>query len=184
MGLLLQEAGLGRRGTLCLLRLLSPSHPFPSQSKPPLARFPKELGSSSRNGEDPVGSVSWGWACRHRDGVRYVAEHQHLLDVGSCEVQLGQGKPWRAWTSPWEGQLWSRELSRLVPGKQRACSSQEDNVSKSKTQPPSSCSFWTLRDVLMFRSRSLRRQVSQEREHRIKGSPSAGTARAFGGDVF
>lgn len=60
MGLLLQEARLGRRGTLCLLQLPSPSHPFPSQSKLLLACFPNELESSSRGREDPVGSVSQG----------------------------------------------------------------------------------------------------------------------------
>lgn len=124
----------GGRGILRPPYLLSPSHPSPSQSKPPPASFPNELGSSSRDREDPVGSVSWGWACRHQDRARYMAEHQHLLDVGSRKVQPGQGEARTAWTSPWEDQRWSREPSRLAPGEQRACSSQEDNVSKSWTR--------------------------------------------------
>lgn len=52
-----------------------------------------------------MASISWGQTGRHRDGVKYMAEHLHLLDVESCEVPPGQGKPWRALTGAGEGQL-------------------------------------------------------------------------------
>ena len=115
------------RGRGTLIPQMSSLPATHSQLKGSLRRHISELGSSSRDREDPVVSLSRGWACRHQDGARYMAEHQYLLDVGSCREQPGRGEPRTARTSPWEDQLWSWEPSWLAPGEQRACEQKQDS---------------------------------------------------------
>lgn len=91
----------------CSASPLSSRHPFLSQSF--CWHFSlMSSGPCKETDRTRLGSFSWGWACRHRDGVRYMVEHQHWLDMGNHKVQPGQGKPWRAQTSPGKGSSGAR----------------------------------------------------------------------------